>query len=235
MTWKLIDTGTNSAEENMRTDAELLESIDKAPILHLYDWVGPSATYGYFTKPENYLNLEAVSKAGITLARRPTGGGIIFHTYDLAFSIIIPGSHPAYSTNTLQNYYFVNQMVIDVIRRFNNTLAPQLLPEESLPKDITCANFCMAKPTQYDVMIEGKKIGGAAQRRTKRGFLHQGSISLSPPEPKCKDYFLNPTVYDAMMVNTHPLLKEPYSPASVHLARKELKKLFKSSICNLSL
>ncbi len=42
--------------------------------------------------------------------------------------------------------------------------------------------FCMEKPTKYDVVSGGKKIVGAAQRKTKDGFLHQGTISLVLPE-----------------------------------------------------
>ena len=39
----------------------------------------------------------------------------------------------------------------------------------------------MAKPTPFDLVIEGKKVGGAAQRRTRKGLLHQGSLSVCPP------------------------------------------------------
>jgi lipoate-protein ligase A len=35
---------------------------------------------------------------------------------------------------------------------------------------------CFANPVRADVMIDGRKIAGAAQRRTRGGLLHQGSI-----------------------------------------------------------
>src|SRR6266516_1125075 len=35
---------------------------------------------------------------------------------------------------------------------------------------------CFANPVGADVMIGGRKIAGAAQRRTRRGLLQQGSI-----------------------------------------------------------
>ena len=40
----------------------------------------------------------------------------------------------------------------------------------------------MARPTIYDVVYNGLKIAGAAQRRTKKGYLHQGTISLASPD-----------------------------------------------------
>ena len=38
----------------------------------------------------------------------------------------------------------------------------------------------MANPTQFDVMLGRFKIAGAAQRRVKNGYLHQGSIAIFP-------------------------------------------------------
>ncbi len=35
---------------------------------------------------------------------------------------------------------------------------------------------CFANPVRADVMVDGRKIAGAAQRRTLRGLLQQGSI-----------------------------------------------------------
>ena len=35
---------------------------------------------------------------------------------------------------------------------------------------------CFANPVRADVMMDGRKVAGAAQRRTRRGLLQQGSI-----------------------------------------------------------
>ncbi len=40
------------------------------------------------------------------------------------------------------------------------------------------SDACFANPVRDDVMLLGRKIAGAAQRRTRGGFLHQGSIQL---------------------------------------------------------
>src|SRR5207249_1341892 len=40
----------------------------------------------------------------------------------------------------------------------------------------TSGYSCFANPVRADVMIDGRKIAGAAQRRTRRGLLQQGSI-----------------------------------------------------------
>jgi lipoate-protein ligase A len=38
---------------------------------------------------------------------------------------------------------------------------------------------CFERAVRYDLMIRNQKIAGAAQRRTRDGLLHQGSIQLA--------------------------------------------------------
>lgn len=177
---QVLDTGVKSAVENMAIDQRLLEQLSPSQfILHFYDWQKESATYGYFTRPEEHFHYDSPEFAQLQLAKRSTGGGIIFHKYDFAFSLLVPSDHPAFSINTLENYAFINRKIARVIHAFSGKrLEPQLQMRE-VESDI--GKFCMAKPTIYDVMIEGRKVAGGAQRRNRLGFLHQGSIALSMP------------------------------------------------------
>lgn len=228
MKWEIIDSGIASAEENMLFDKSILDSVDEhsLPTLHLYDWKESSATYGYFTDPDEHLIAEKVREYNLKLARRPTGGGIIFHTHDFAFSVLIPSSHPRFSLNTLENYAFINEAVIEAIALFTKkTTSPHLFQAEDCDKSCLSRQFCMAQPTKYDVMIKGKKVGGAAQRRTKNGFLHQGTISLARPSEKfLKDILKNgASVIDAMTANSYSLLPENHTDLDLQEARNALK------------
>jgi lipoate-protein ligase A len=40
-------------------------------------------------------------------------------------------------------------------------------------------SHCFANPVRADVIVNGRKVAGAAQRRTRAGLLHQGSIQLA--------------------------------------------------------
>ncbi len=181
---EIIRTGKSTAQANMDFDSALLKEIDKSPvpILHLYDWIKPSATYGYFSKPEELLDPEGIVNYSLDLGKRPTGGGIIFHLTDFAFSFLVPAEHPKFSLNTLENYTFVNSIVAEAIRQFSKKhVVPRLFTPEDISEGRRSADFCMARPTIYDIMIEGKKVGGAAQRQTRKGYLHQGSVLLTEP------------------------------------------------------
>jgi lipoate-protein ligase A len=177
-----IVTTVDHADKIMQKDADLLERLAEInqPILHLYRFKEPSITYGHFIQIEKMLKKDELELNQIETAKRPTGGGIIFHLYDLAFSFLLPSSHLSYSKIPLENYAFVNTIVKEAILPLMNNTQLKFLPID--PKDPSDAtHFCMAKPTIYDVMIDDKKIVGAAQRNKNQGFLHQGSIAIQKP------------------------------------------------------
>lgn len=228
--WNIIDTGTDSGYNNMAIDASLLANLDNSsrPTIHFYEWQADCATYGYFVDPFTFLRKDGVEKVGLQLAKRPTGGGIIFHLWDFAFSVAIPSASYLFSENTLENYRFINQAVLNTAKEFmGNSTSASLIVDDFLPKDIHCKRFCMAQPTKYDVIMCGRKIAGAAQRKTKKGFLHQGTISLLFPPIEYLEKVLFPStkVISAMYENTFPLLGAKASQDDFYSAKKEIQKL----------
>lgn len=228
--WKIIYTPKSAAQEIMAKDAFLLEGLENEPILHFYEWSRPSATYGMFTEPKNFLkNLELLD-----LAKRPTGGGIIFHISDFAFSVLIPRSHPRFSQNTLENYALINEAVGKTVEKLTRKQT-ELLPLEPMPQDPACKFFCMAKPTKYDVMVQGRKVGGAAQRQTRRGFLHQGSVCVANLPPSFLDEVLLPgtAVLAAMQQNSFSLLPNGWNQQELKQMRGEVRALLQTQITSV--
>lgn len=229
--WKVIDTGVASAQENMRLDQMLLQSLSEEMILHFYDWEQDSATYGYFVKPEDFLDLEEVEKKGLAIAKRPTGGGIVFHKWDFAFSVLVPSSSPFFSLNTLENYNFVNRAVLRAAEEYLGKNV-ELIFEDAVSLDIPSTRFCMARPTKYDVVLQGKKIAGAAQRKVKEGFLHQGMISLElPPEEYLEEILLPGTkVLEAIRNFTYPILGKETGEKKRSEAKESLRHLLQKHL-----
>jgi lipoate-protein ligase A len=229
--WKFVDSGKNSPQHNMALDAKLLQEISPtgSKILHFYDWDTPCFTHGYFINPKDYLQLEQLQAMGVTWARRPTGGGIIFHTTDLAFSVLVPSQDPWYQENTLANYKKINDKVQQAVFLYIKETELKLLAQDPQGLDAYANNFCMAKPTIYDVMLDGKKIAGAAQRRVKNGLLHQGSISLAMPQENFLKSALIPgtRVLEGMQAHTYPLLKDGWGPGDILQTRKMLQGFLK--------
>lgn len=224
--WGILDTGAASVDENMRSDAQLLAGLEtrQEPLVHFYDWVQDAATYGILLDPAKYFDITACSAHNLSLGRRPTGGGITFHMWDLAFSVLLPASHPAFSQNTLQNYAFVNGAVLRAVQKFCQLRGVALASEEDAGADVRCRNVCMAAPTKYDVVLGGRKIAGAAQRRTKWGLLHQGSIALIAPSAPYLRKVLRTEMHviDAICTVTYPLLSEE---RAMQPAKREIQQL----------
>ncbi len=226
--WDLLDSGINSAEHNMRIDRELLEGAAhlKGPVLHFYEWEKPSLTYGHFIDPALLLNQEKLNTLGWQSAKRSTGGGIVFHLWDMAFSLVVPAHCPEFSINTLDNYAFVNRAVLKAVEAFlPQGLDLHLIEHDTTPLDPHCSHFCMARPTKYDVLWQGKKIAGAAQRKTKTGFLHQGTIALVAPSQELLEQVLlsSSQVSGAMQTYTYPLLGVQAMHKEIVAAKQQLR------------
>lgn len=224
--WGIWETEAPYSEPTMRLDEAFLAGLGELPLVHFYEWEEETATYGYFLNPSDYLSMEGVERRGLKLGRRPTGGGIVFHVWDMAFSVLIPASFPHFSQNSLQNYEFINRAVLESIKIFlgpSLTLTPLDLPA----RDTSSGKFCMAQPTKYDVILGGRKVAGAAQRKTKKGFLHQGTIALQMPSQEyLRDVLLPGTEVAISMAHyTQPLLGSHASVSELRDAKQTLRNL----------
>jgi lipoate---protein ligase len=235
MDWTILDSGKASADHLMEKDRQLLFQLEKEerPILHFYEWEKDSATYGHFVDPYQFLDADQVKALSLDLARRPTGGGIIFHIWDFAFSVLVPSSCCAFSQNTLENYAFVNQAVLEAVKEFLQTASPlEIIPDDVRTQEKDCRFFCMAKPTKYDVVLHGKKIAGAAQRKTKHGYLHQGTISMMMPSREYLQRVLRSyeSIVESMFAFSFPLMGTRSSQQELKEGRLAIKELLKKYI-----
>jgi lipoate---protein ligase len=225
---EVLDTGSSFANENMQIDSNLLLNLgeNKNPILHLYEWKKPSISFGYFIDLNKYLNIDLLNAKEIDFARRPTGGGIVFHIWDYAFSFLMPSHHPLFSINTLKNYQLVNQVVLEALNELLVKNKLELTGYTFDAKDPDQLNFCMANPTKYDVIIDNKKVAGAAQRKTKDGFLHQGTISLALPQKEIlKEILKNENILPSMLKYSFALLGSNNDFEKLKNTRAQIKKI----------
>lgn len=170
------DRTSHSAATNMSIDEALLESAT-VPTIRFYRWRFPALSFGYFGKFSDV----AIYAAKRDLVRRWTGGGIVLHEDDLTYSVVIPASDPVFDESSTAIYKKIHHALADALNQIGERA---LVSEGPAPGAIastkTAANAggynCFANPVRADVMMDGRKIAGAAQRRTHRGLLQQGSI-----------------------------------------------------------
>jgi lipoate-protein ligase A len=157
----------------MAIDEALLETA-VVPTIRFYRWGSPALSFGYFGKFSDV----AIYAAERDLVRRWTGGGIVFHGDDLTYSIVIPASDPAFSESATLIYENVHRALAEALCGIGRRteLAGSARSADRKPQSGVLTNNCFANPVRADVMMDGRKIAGAAQRRTHRGLLQQGSI-----------------------------------------------------------
>jgi len=161
------DRAPVSAAMNMAIDEALLEHC-ACPALRFYGWRGPSVSFGYFGK---FADIARETKDR-EFVRRWTGGGSVLHGQDLTYSLITPASNPA----SLREPPLIYATIHSAIRQALSADGRETeLATATGPK---ISDACFANPVRDDLIFRGRKIAGAAQRRTRGGFLHQGSIQL---------------------------------------------------------
>jgi lipoate-protein ligase A len=170
--WLLLNSGKCDAAFNMALDEVLLDFVSRLgkPVLRLYGWTEPAATFGYFQK---YAEVERATHLR-PLIRRPTGGGIVPHDADWTYSLVFPPGHEWHSLKAEESYRRVHDWLRLAFAelKIETKLAPCC--KKSLPGQ------CFAGHEKSDLLWHGKKIAGAAQRRNKLGLLIQGSVQPPP-------------------------------------------------------
>jgi lipoate-protein ligase A len=169
------DESPHSAAMNMAIDEALSETA-VVPSIRFYRWRSPALSFGYFGKFSDV----AIYSAERDLVRRWTGGGIVFHGDDLTYSIVIPASDPVFDESSIAIYEKIHRALADALNGVGEraVVAGGVDPGGiALSKHAAASGYnCFANPVRADVMMNGRKIAGAAQRRTRRGLLQQGSI-----------------------------------------------------------
>lgn len=229
---RVLDSGRKSALENMEEDFLLLKNLARAkePILRFYEWTSLSATHGYFMDPFRFLNAESAKRHHLQIARRPTGGGLLFHLKDFTFSLFIPSTHPEYIDNVKESYRLINEIVLKAVENTFHVHPSLVFDKADSPSPR--GGFCMANPTVFDLMLGGKKIGGAAQRRTKEGLLHQGSINLGVLNESLLNDLLqaHPSIVEDILRNSCPLIENAYQTEEETF---EMRKMLKFNFTKL--
>ncbi|HHD75654.1 MAG TPA: lipoate--protein ligase family protein [Campylobacterales bacterium] len=171
----LFSSGKLSAKENMSIDKELIERFKQTqvPSFRVYAWEN-SFTYGVSQKLEKIQRLEHLETYKENHAQRVTGGGILFHGNDISYSLVIPTSY-VQNLSVKESYELICSFLLDFYKSFG--LEPHYAKEISTI-ELSRSDFCQQGFEPYDILIEGKKIGGNAQRRSKAFIFQHGSINF---------------------------------------------------------
>ncbi len=180
--WRLIRHPGKPGAWNMAVDEAILEAVGAGhvlPTLRFYAWDPPCLSLG-FAQPVEDADQQALVDLGWEIVRRPTGGRAILHTDEITYSVVGPESDSRLTGGVLASYHCLSAALLDGLRRIG--LPAEAVGEPDSARTQPVGNImnpvCFEVPSNYEITIDGKKLIGSAQRRSKDGVLQHGSLPL---------------------------------------------------------
>jgi len=162
---EVLDPEPHAAALNMALDEVLLGRAE-GPVLRVYRWARAAVSFGYFGK---VADVEA-AWPGREMVRRWTGGGTVPHGGDVTYTLLVPRGCAFFRRSAEEGYRAIHERIAVVLAGQGSSV------RVAAAGGVKVSDACFENPARYDLLADGGKIAGAAQRRTKAGLLHQGSI-----------------------------------------------------------
>lgn len=160
------DLTPRAAALNMALD-EAMMLVATEPWMRVYRWDQPSISIG-FSQSGDVVSLEYEEWP---VVRRWTGGGVVVHDGDWTYTLAMPFENQLSQQRAEDAYRWVHEAMVMALTEAGFG-GGELQPESTSDG----MGVCFIEPAKFDVVWRGNKIAGAAQRRAKSGYLHQGTI-----------------------------------------------------------
>jgi lipoyl(octanoyl) transferase len=168
----VLDSGAADGATNMATDHALLAGAAASgeAVLRIYAWARPTLSFGMHERAR--VTPEALAAHGVDVVRRPTGGRALLHHREVTYSI----TAPAAGIGLGESYRAINALLLAALRRLGVQAAEAERRARATAPDGTA---CFAEPNVGELVVDGRKLVGSAQRRDQGALLQHGSILLA--------------------------------------------------------
>jgi lipoate-protein ligase A len=183
--WRLVAEESWDGPTNMALDeiAAATAASGGPRTLRVYQWEPSTLSLGYNQDPET-IDWEFCEREGITVTRRPTGGGAIYHDSwgDVSYSIVVPADEVP--GNLMDCYEMLCEPVLAAFERLGVDAG---FADEERPAVYQPACYLRALHPAHDVVgPDGRKLSGNAQYRQRDAVVQHGSLTFSTtPERHC--------------------------------------------------
>jgi lipoyl(octanoyl) transferase len=179
-TMRLIYDSDRSASFNMAADETLLmtaiEEISP-PTLRFYRWQNPTVSIGFFQSVSKEIDLDKIREKGMDFVRRPTGGRAVLHWKEVTFCLTIPTE----KRGLWEIFQLVHEAIGAGLRKAGIKAAVSPADRDKLfaeDSETDRSSACFASPSRYELLLNGKKVAGTAQKQLKDHILIHGSIPI---------------------------------------------------------
>src|SRR5262245_3543118 len=180
--WKLIIDGAMDGSHNMAVDATLLSEVEQSEsprtVVRFYGWIIPTISLGRSQHVDKAVDIDYCRANGIDIVHRPTGGRAVLHDDELTYAVV-SNDMDSFGDTIYGNYKRVSEALC---LAYNRLGVPAVLAPETRKLSARANGAdppCFLSPSRYELVVEGRKIAGSAQRRLRRSFLQHGSMPIT--------------------------------------------------------
>ncbi|MHB9288563.1 biotin/lipoate A/B protein ligase family protein [Halobacteriales archaeon Cl-PHB] len=200
--WRLIREEARPGPLQMALDEVAAETAASGGprTVRVYRWEPSTLSLGYHQDPAT-VDFEFCEREGITVTRRPTGGGAIYHDDrgDVSYSIAAPAAE--LPGDLMDSYAQLCQPLLDALEGIGVDAG---FAEAGQPAIHDPACYLRELHPAHDVLAGGKKISGNAQYRRKDSVVQHGSLSfdrLSDRHLGCFTADLEPDAFEGRVTS----------------------------------
>jgi lipoate-protein ligase A len=176
--WRLVREESRRGPVNMALDEIAAETAAEGGprTVRVYQWDPSTLSLGYRQDPDT-VAWDYCEQEGISVTRRPTGGGGIYHDRwgDISYSIVAPADE--LPGDLMDTYELLCEPVFDAFDRLG---VDAEFTDEEMPAIHQPACYLRELHPAHDVVAgeKGRKIAGNAQYRRKDAVIQHGSLKF---------------------------------------------------------
>jgi lipoate-protein ligase A len=163
---RLLPYAVADGPHNMAADEMLLEAAAAGTAsLRFYGWSDATVSLGYF-------QAHAVRPPHLPYVRRPSGGMMLVHHHELTYCLALPAEAAWQGGEPWLRR--MHRILGAALARFG--IATHLHEAPDVHRDTP---LCFRHLTAGDLLIDGAKVAGSAQRRHRGALMQHGGLLLA--------------------------------------------------------
>lgn len=174
-TLSLLPFASADGPSHMAADDVMLDRAAAGrAALRFYTWTEPTLSLGYFQPAAVRAEVPALDR--LPWVRRATGGAAIVHHHELTYALALPAGREWQPGGSWVCRF--HDLVRDVLAEAGVASNVVVCGEERKLGEM----LCFLDQTPGDLLVNGSKVAGSAQRKRRGALLQHGSILLRRSE-----------------------------------------------------
>jgi lipoate-protein ligase A len=185
---RLLPLEVRDGPGNMAADEVMLDAaVAGQASLRFYKWQPATLSLGYF-QPHSVRESDP-QLSSLPFVRRPSGGATLVHDQELTYALVLP-TGTQWQPRGQSWLCRVHEIIAEALRSFGVETQTVACGQEKKLGSV----LCFQHQTPGDLVLNGHKIVGSAQRKQRGALLQHGAILLvqstnTPALPGIRELF----------------------------------------------